>query len=165
MSFFKKYLKRALKNKEFKKIWNETEEDYIKLKVEVGSLLKEGEDVAEESTEEVSKDNETFEDGNLLTLNTDALNYYKKNVKGNVNTTEDQARRKMTRNMMLAHAYQQDGSAKKHPRTWYSYGCLRFIVKNGEVTWMKNNNRLIYQWKKDIEKYNELNKLLEIEED
>lgn len=98
----------------------------------------------------------------LIKLNLTCLSYYQRFVKANENISEDQANRKMTRNMMLAMAYKRDGEAKKSPRVWYSYGCLRFIVKNGEVIWIQNKLPMMKGWYKDYEKYAQLNKELGI---
>lgn len=103
-------------------------------------------------------------EGDYLKLSEDAYRYYIKHVRGNEETTLDQARRKMERNMRLAMAYKKDSAAKKHPRTWYAYGCLRFIVKNGEVTWMLNKQPMMKGWYKDYAKYETLNDELEIKE-
>lgn len=98
----------------------------------------------------------------LIKLNKASLSYYQRFVKANENISEDQANRKMTRNMLLAMPYKKDSEAKKNPRVWYSYGCLRFIVKNNEVIWIQNKLPMMKGWYKDYEKYETLNKELEI---
>lgn len=107
---------------------------------------------------------ETAENIELLTLSENSLDYYRKRVKGNKDISEEQARRKMTRNMILAFQYKKDNETKKYPRAWFTYGCLRFIVKNSEVTWIVNHQPVFKVWKKDWEKYAELNKKFRIDE-
>lgn len=95
----------------------------------------------------------------LLELTDKVYHYYRKNVKGNINITEDQARRKITRNMHLAFKYKDDGTNKS-----YSYGCLRFTVKNGKVIWIKNWMKKHKVWEMDAKKYTELSKAYGIED-
>lgn len=112
-----------------------------------------------------SKKKEAEEEVELIKLNKASLSYYQRFVKGNENITEDQANRKMTRNMLLALPYKRDSDARVSPRVWYSYGCLRFIVKDGEVIWIQNKLPVMKSWHKDYEKYEILNKKLEIVDD
>lgn len=100
----------------------------------------------------------------FLTFNESTLNYYRKSIRGNEDISEDQARRKMTRNMMLAYPYRQESRAKKHPRTFYTYGSLRFIVRDNIVISLINHQKVFKVWKKDWDKYNELNIRFEIDE-
>lgn len=103
------------------------------------------------------------EETELLTLNANSLDYYRRFVNGNIDIPEDQAKRKMTRNMLLAFPYKKDSDVKKHPRVWYTYGSLRFIVKNNEVTWIVNHKPVFKAWSKDWDEYNRLNKDLGID--
>lgn len=113
---------------------------------------------------EVAKTEAIKENIKLLTLSENSLNYYRKNVKGNENIPEEQARRKMTRNMMLAFQYKKDSEKKKYPRVWHTYGCLRFIVKNNEVISILNHQPVYKVWEKDWDRYVGLNKEFEIDE-
>lgn len=111
-----------------------------------------------------SNEDSEIEGVEFLTFNESTLNYYRKKVKGNEDISDDQARRKMTRNMLLAYPYKRESSVKKHPRTWYSYGSLRFIVKDNKVTSLINHQRVFKAWVKDWDKYKELNARFDIEE-
>lgn len=113
----------------------------------------------------VEVENEVYNSQPLLSLSENSLNYYRKHVKGNRDISENQACRKMTRNMMLAFAYKKDSLNKKSPGTWYAYGCLRFIVKDGTVIWMENHLPVFKVWYKDWEMYEKLNKEFGIEEE
>lgn len=114
----------------------------------------------------VVDENKTYNSQPLLTLNKHSMDYYRRFVKGNGDISEGQARRKMTRNMNLAHIYKQDSPEKYHPRTWYMYGCLRFIVRNNEVVWMENFMPIpkSWGWEKDWNMYEKLNKELGIKD-
>ena len=101
----------------------------------------------------------------LLNISPEALKYYQEYVKGNKHTTLDQARRKMTRNMMLAACFKEENKDTEKHRVWYAYGCLRFGVENGEVVKMKNWCKVRRGWEMDYEKYEILNKKLGIEAD
>ncbi|MGG0667771.1 hypothetical protein ABE073_04495 [Lederbergia citrisecunda] len=101
----------------------------------------------------------------LLSLNKHSLDYYRRFVKGNLGISEDQASRKMSRNMLLAYPYKYDSLTKQRPRVWYAYGCLRFIVRDNEVIWMQNHQPVFKVWYKDLEKYERLNKEFGIEEE
>lgn len=85
---------------------------------------------------------------------------YKETVKGNENTSHEQAKLKMWRNMLLASASRRD-RASSH----FKYGCLHFIVANGKVVWMQNECKPERGWRRNNKKYLELNRELGIESD
>lgn len=100
----------------------------------------------------------------LLTFSHEALKYYRNHVRGNADIPEIQAQRKMSRNMALAFSYKKDSEAKKHPRAWYSYGALRFMVRDGEVKWIQNHCRTFPMWYKDWDRYYGLSEYFRIDE-
>lgn len=117
----------------------------------------------EEEQEEVELQDIKEEDIELIKFNEHSLNYYRKHVKGNKNVSEEEANKKITRNMYLSLRYKRDNLTKKNPREWYAYGQLRFMVQNGEVKWIENNCVYFPMWYKDWNKYHELSKKLGIE--
>lgn len=94
----------------------------------------------------------------LFKLGGNVFNTYRTTVKGNENISKPQARRKLTRNIMLA--------VKRYNKIegldYYMYGCLHMIVKGDTIVWIKNRCSVPPMWFKDIDKYNELNVLLGI---
>jgi len=85
---------------------------------------------------------------------------YRETVKGNEDTSYDQASRKMYRNMLLAYKSERpDGSHH------YKYGCLHFNVANNKVVWMRNNNTPQKGWKRNNREYIRLNKELGINDE
>jgi hypothetical protein len=98
----------------------------------------------------------------ILKFKGNTFNYYKQNVKGNENTTYNQAQRKMTRNMLLA--YKTDSS--EYPGQMYQYGSLWFVVnKKNQIVWIKNYCFIPEGWKVNKLKYLKLSKQLGINED
>jgi hypothetical protein len=101
----------------------------------------------------------------MLKLNDNSYEYYRNKVKGNENISREQAERKLTRNSLLSFVYMKDSPAKKNPRTWYSYGALRFMVQNNEVKWIENNCRVYPMWYLDTAKYMSLSDELGIDKE
>ncbi len=98
----------------------------------------------------------------LLKFKGGTLHYYRTNIKGNEDITYDEAKRKMTRNMMLAHKEESIGKST----TMYKYGCLWFLVDNKDrIVWMRNNHRPAEGWKRNKREYLRLNKELGIDDD
>lgn len=84
--------------------------------------------------------------------------YYRDSVKNNETITFSQARRKMTRNMLLANK----ADSSNYIGQMYQYGRLWFVVRDNKIIWMKNKCRNPEGWILDKEKYDELNKTLGI---
>jgi len=85
--------------------------------------------------------------------------HYRNVVKGNKFTPLEQIEKKFVRNMALV-------ILEVHPEgrgTYCLYGKLHFIVSDDDVVvWMRNNCPSPKGWKKDNEKYLQLNKELGI---
>lgn len=96
----------------------------------------------------------------LLKLKKEAYYIYKQ-THGNRDTSYDKARRKLTRNVLLADRIR----AISGNQILYKYGCLDILVRDNEVIRVHNSYNKKYNFKKDIIKYNELNRLLGIEPD
>ncbi|MCA1021557.1 hypothetical protein [Halobacillus litoralis] len=97
----------------------------------------------------------------LLEFKPGVFEDYQQSVKNAENVSEDQARRKMTRNMLLAHkAKKIEGKDQL-----YVYGYLWFWVKGNMIMGVKNGMPPEYGWVKDQKRYEELNKQLGIIDD
>ncbi|ASB89285.1 MULTISPECIES: hypothetical protein [Bacillus] len=88
----------------------------------------------------------------MLKVTNDALNYYRKSVKGNKNITEEQARAKLTRNVKLVQAETPErvlriGLFSKV----YMYHDLHITVRNGKVIKIVNHKRPRFSKKRYIE--------------
>lgn len=99
----------------------------------------------------------------LLRLTENTLGYFQKNVKDAQDMTEDQVQRRMTRNMKLAVLYKTDRKDGIYPRRYYAYGNLRFMVRKGRISWIRNNCPSLPMWYLDLEKKEHLNKILKID--
>lgn len=103
----------------------------------------------------------------LLDLQPNAYRYYKRNVKGNENISFEDARKKLTRNVELAELLQPTEDQMMQGVEMYAYGNLLIKVELNKIVWLKNlygkNKRGV--WQHSLEKYNELNKKLGIEDD
>ncbi|MBL4951063.1 hypothetical protein JK635_02260 [Neobacillus sp. YIM B02564] len=102
----------------------------------------------------------------LLNISQKALNYYRKHVRGNEGITVDQAKRKLTRNVLLAkklHPNCQEDINKGN--VLYQYGNLLILVKDNCIIHLKNhyNVNSYRDWKLDRFKYVELSKEFGIE--
>ncbi|MEW5569697.1 hypothetical protein [Rossellomorea marisflavi] len=87
--------------------------------------------------------------------------YYKEQVNGNEDIPLDQARRKMTRNMLLAHKANSEGYRSQK----YMYGSLHFCVNDrGVITWIRNRQYSPQGFSMDHGKYIEVSKDLGIED-
>lgn len=94
----------------------------------------------------------------ILKLNQNSLIYYRNRVNRNKYTSLIDTRKKLTRNMYLSFIYKASKG-----RTWYTYGNLRFMVKDDVVEWIENGHSQHPKWEKDISKYLELSRVLGIE--
>jgi hypothetical protein len=103
----------------------------------------------------------------LLEFGIGIFNKYRSQVAKNENITYEDAQKKLTRNMILAHQefnpYAEDGD-ESDQGTLYKYGHLWFIVRNNRVKWLRTNCHHVWGWEKDMKKYNELNQILGIAE-
>lgn len=103
----------------------------------------------------------------LLKLTDEVFQYYKENVKGNENISEDQAARKLTRNVLLAMPVPQRSPVERLIGNMkYIYGNLYIVVRRNKVVHISNQSggKRYGGWFKDQAKYDELTKLLEIAE-
>lgn len=100
----------------------------------------------------------------LLKLSESAFEYYKKNVKGNENITLDMARRKLTRNTLLA-AKTSTLADKLKLQQEYVYGCLRIVVRFGTIVKLENHVPQVPGWKVNKKEYIRLSKILGIPQD
>jgi hypothetical protein len=97
----------------------------------------------------------------IVELTDKVFRYYSKKVKDNKNITYDQARLKLTRNIMLADIIPpRDESDIEKGNTLYQYGNLLILVRNGTVIHLKNHRGepSANGWKDDPLKYEELTK-------
>ncbi|AKO91978.1 hypothetical protein BEH_07620 [Priestia filamentosa] len=94
----------------------------------------------------------------LLRFSKKAFRYYSFEIKGNEGVSYLEARKKMTRNMLLAYK----STAEGYEGDLYKYGCLWFLVKNNRIVWMRNKSYFPLGWKKDHERYEQLNEELGI---
>jgi hypothetical protein len=92
-----------------------------------------------------------------LRLGRDVYQYYRDNVKGNKNISKEQARLKLTRNVMLAEEGKHKGNRKM-----YMYGNLWMLVVKDKIVWIKNLKAKNNSFSKDLERYNQINKELGI---
>ncbi|MGZ9868170.1 hypothetical protein ACU3L3_07085 [Priestia endophytica] len=94
----------------------------------------------------------------LLNFTYKTLKYYRNEIRGNENISRKEASLKMTRNMLLAQKVNSEG----YYGQLYKYGALWFIVKDSRIVWMRNRSSRPFGWKKDKEKYRQLNEELNI---
>lgn len=95
----------------------------------------------------------------LYKLTKNSYDYYRQNVKGNEFTTYNQARKKLTRNILLSSNKMLCGDGD----TIFFYGNLEIRVnKANKIILLKNNHSINYIFRVDRDKYNELNELLGI---
>lgn len=103
----------------------------------------------------------------LLKLSDNAYNYYRENVKGNKNIAMDQARRKLTRNVLMAKEVKiRNRLDRLLGKRLYHYGNMDIIVQFDRVIHIKNikGGKRKGNWKRDEEKYIQLTKELGIED-
>lgn len=91
----------------------------------------------------------------LFSITDNVYSAYKKGVRGNSDTTYDMARRKLTRNILMA----DDITPKRFSSGYkvYQYGQLRMYVSGGQIHWLKNNCLTGKKFIKDKQLYDELN--------
>ena len=82
-----------------------------------------------------------------------------------MNVSFDQARRKLTRNILLAAERKSLKNTLKRQRE-FIYGNMRIIVKSGTIVEIENYiTDVVPDWTKDEEKYEQITKELGIHED
>lgn len=93
----------------------------------------------------------------IYEITPEALDYYRKNTKGNQYKPEGVVVLKLSRNIHLAH------KEKKLSETIYTYGNLRIVTRLGKIIELSNSrDNKIEGWKEDKEEYNRISKLLGI---
>lgn len=98
----------------------------------------------------------------LLKLSQDMYEVYRKTVKGNEHTSLDQARRKLTRNVLLAKEV-SSWLQKLIGKSIYLYGNLHIAVQFGKVVALENHyGNANGDWKLDKKEYIRLSKELGI---
>lgn len=97
----------------------------------------------------------------LLEVSQGAFKYYRENVSGNENTSYAQVQRKLTRNMLLAHEFEP---IEGKEGILYQYGCMKFIVRNNRVIWIRNKIKKLDFWKLNMDEYIRLSQESDIDE-
>lgn len=100
----------------------------------------------------------------LLELTPRVFETYRKLTANNADITYDMARRKFTRNVLLAHEEYNPFNENEDNGTMYKYGYSQMIVRNRTVVWFKPHGTYPKGWRKDEYKLKELNEILGITE-
>lgn len=103
---------------------------------------------------------------NILRLSKKAYELYRTTVRDNEEITYDQARRRLTRNVILAKDITPVEERSKLIKTKvYAFGNLHIIVRLNKVIDIENHKKcgnLHRDWKLDVNKRTELNEILGI---
>jgi hypothetical protein len=100
----------------------------------------------------------------LLNLKESAYQYYRTNVKGNLNISFDQAQKKLTRNVLLAVEKTSLKNILKCQQV-YIYGNLKIIVRFGTIIEIENHIQdIVPGWTLDQKKYEQISRELGIYE-
>ena len=95
----------------------------------------------------------------IYEITPEALDYYRKNTRGNENKPEGVVVLKLSRNIHLAH------KEKRLTETIYTYGDLRIVTKRGKIVELNNHPSNKPQgWEEDMHEYNRVSKLLGIKD-
>jgi hypothetical protein len=98
----------------------------------------------------------------LLNLKESAFEYYRTNVKGNMNISFDQAVRKLTRNVLLAVDKTSLKDALKCKQV-YVYGNMKIVLRFGTIIEIENHiTDIVPGWTKDEKRYEQISKELGI---
>lgn len=89
----------------------------------------------------------------LLFMSNVIYERYKQSVRGAEDISIEEARRLMTRNMLLS-IRGEKGVCKG---TYYMYGRLHFVVDNNRIVWLKNRMPAPKSWKRNNRRYLKLN--------
>jgi hypothetical protein len=101
----------------------------------------------------------------VLKITEEVYQYYRENVKGNQNTSRDQAARKLTRNIKCADKVPRKFNEMFDSFREYWYGNLYILVHRGTVVQIRNHKgRSLHGWQLDNAKYHKLTKRLGIVE-
>lgn len=97
-----------------------------------------------------------------LTMSDELFEYYRTHFKGNLNTTKEEAEKKLTRNVILTSVTNSKSINNKRLHTFF-YGTQMIVVKNNEIVNIKavNKNSKI-KFFKNKEKYKQLNDHFEL---
>ncbi|PLS07799.1 hypothetical protein CUU63_10155 [Bacillus halotolerans] len=98
----------------------------------------------------------------ILKISPAAIEAYRNDVKRNYDIEEDQARRKLTRNVMLVKEFRPEAIKKGFISKTYSYGNLKIIVRHNTIIKVRNIKGDPEPWHFPKKRYIELNKLLGI---
>lgn len=96
----------------------------------------------------------------LLKVSRTALNDYRTTVKGNTYIPKLEARKKLTRNVLMV----KDDVIEKGNVKTYRYGNLVIAVEGKKVIAISNYKGKLKHFKKDKKRYYELNRELQIKE-
>jgi hypothetical protein len=96
----------------------------------------------------------------LLKLKRGIFSQYRKRVKGNKDTPYHIVQAKLTRNVALAYRVPQTPTDKQQGIQHYQYGNLHIQVKDDTVVKIRNHNYFGGGFRKDKQRYKELNDLL-----
>lgn len=99
----------------------------------------------------------------ILRLTDKAYEQYKTTVKGNQNISKDQARKKLTRNVLLADEIELDRKDRLLGKKRFRYGNMTIHLQFGYIVHIENvKGKFIRGWIKDFKKYDYLTKELGI---
>ena len=92
----------------------------------------------------------------LLNITPNAFQIYTETTRGNSGISMLEARKKLTRNVLLSVRSRETKSGN----VWYLYGRLYILVRNNTVIHVSNHNRTPDEWEEDYNRKQELNKIL-----
>lgn len=99
-----------------------------------------------------------------LTITKEAYEQYGNDIRFNEFTSMDQAARKLTRNVLLS-ANHVEVTPKGYYRFRYGTMYITVNLDKMQVTSIKARQKKARGWKKDMEKYEEYNRILNIQPD
>ena len=93
----------------------------------------------------------------IYEITPEALDYYRKHVKGNQNQPEGVVVMKLARNIHLGH------KQKKLSETIYTYGYLKIVTRLGKIVEISNHpDNQVDEWTPNMNEYKRVSKLLGI---
>lgn len=99
----------------------------------------------------------------LLDITDDVFLYYRENIGRNKKSDRETIRKKLTRNKMMSIPVDRDDYGFGEAVA-YSYGNMRFLVQDNTVQWVKNHQKRLPMWYKDIKLHRDIGSMLEIYE-
>ena len=105
-----------------------------------------------------SNENEVLELYSTFRVSKRVVEDYQSDIRGMENLTRNQIKRKLFRNLLLAHEYDN----ANHDGRAFSYGNLFMVVKDNKLVYIENFGAKPREWNKDKVKYKQLNKILGI---